>query len=221
MGLNLNTEQLKKYRIPWECPPDAYRGQCHINMLRKMQASFAWDWGPSFPSMGIWKPVYLQAFDDAAIQYVVPRVEYSPNNDETYDVVVDTYFETNKAGVLTGTLTATMYVNDGEQVSKSFEVDARIDDNNELVQSVTLTVDRSSVDLWWPNGYGSQPLYELVVEFTSAADHSTISKKVKIGVRFVELVQDPLGKWPIDFFSIRSYLFLLQNQNCIACTSHL
>lgn len=167
-----------------------------------MQASFSWDWGPSFPSMGIWKPVYLQAFDEAAIEYVVPRVEYSPNNDETYDVIVDTYFETNKAGVLTGTLTATIYVNEGEQVSKSFEVDARIDDNNELVQSVTLSVDRTSVDLWWPNGYGSQPLYELVVEFTSAVDHSTISKKVKIGVRFVELVQDPLGKWQLAVFSI-------------------
>lgn len=25
-----------------------------MNFLRKMQASFAWDWGPAFPSVGIW-----------------------------------------------------------------------------------------------------------------------------------------------------------------------
>lgn len=42
------------YNIPVNCPPEAYRGECHVNMIRKMQASFSWDWGPSFPSVGIW-----------------------------------------------------------------------------------------------------------------------------------------------------------------------
>ena len=27
--------------------------------IRKAQYSFGWDWGPSFPTMGIWQPVYL------------------------------------------------------------------------------------------------------------------------------------------------------------------
>lgn len=30
----------------------------------KEQRSFSWDWGPSFPTMGLWKEVRLVAFDE-------------------------------------------------------------------------------------------------------------------------------------------------------------
>lgn len=39
---------------PPECPPARYNGECHMNFLRKMQASFSWDWGLAAPSMGLW-----------------------------------------------------------------------------------------------------------------------------------------------------------------------
>ncbi len=39
----------------------------HVNfifsVLVKEQSSFSWDWGPSFPTMGLWKGVQLEAFD--------------------------------------------------------------------------------------------------------------------------------------------------------------
>lgn len=47
-------EQAKQYPVPPACPPSVYNGECSVNHLRKMQASFAWDWGPAFPSMGLW-----------------------------------------------------------------------------------------------------------------------------------------------------------------------
>ena len=34
----------EKYSIPPVCTPDVQSGECHANMLRKMQASFSWDW---------------------------------------------------------------------------------------------------------------------------------------------------------------------------------
>ena len=40
--------------VPPDCPPERYHGECHMNMLRKMQASFGWDWGLAAPSMGLW-----------------------------------------------------------------------------------------------------------------------------------------------------------------------
>lgn len=46
-------EQDAIYHIPPDCYSDDY-GECHANMIRKMQASFSWDWGPAFPSVGIW-----------------------------------------------------------------------------------------------------------------------------------------------------------------------
>lgn len=56
--------------VPPDCPPKEYNGECHMNMLRKMQASFSWDWGPAAPSVGIWKPVELEIYEVAVIRDV-------------------------------------------------------------------------------------------------------------------------------------------------------
>jgi len=37
---------------------------------RKIQSSFGWDIAPAYPSVGIYKPIYLEAFAEASIQYV-------------------------------------------------------------------------------------------------------------------------------------------------------
>ncbi|XP_039283054.1 beta-mannosidase-like [Nilaparvata lugens] len=50
----LDLSSHSNYSIPPECPDAVQSGECHINFLRKMQASFSWDWGPAFPSVGIW-----------------------------------------------------------------------------------------------------------------------------------------------------------------------
>lgn len=46
--------------IPPYCPSPAQRGECHVNFIRKMQASFSWDWGPAFPSVGIYKDIEIE-----------------------------------------------------------------------------------------------------------------------------------------------------------------
>lgn len=53
-------KQNKGKVIPPYCPSPAQRGECHINFIRKMQASFSWDWGPAFPSMGIYKNIDIE-----------------------------------------------------------------------------------------------------------------------------------------------------------------
>ncbi|XP_071518436.1 beta-mannosidase isoform X2 [Panulirus ornatus] len=47
--------QAAQYVVPPKCVPPSYQGECHANHIRKMQASFSWDWGPAFPSSGIWR----------------------------------------------------------------------------------------------------------------------------------------------------------------------
>ncbi|CAF4354563.1 unnamed protein product, partial [Rotaria sordida] len=50
--------------------------------------------------------------------------------------------------------------------------------------TVTLSVPNEHVQLWWPNGYGDQPLYELIVSNNNQSIDSRF-----IGFRTVELVQ--------------------------------
>ena len=52
-----------RHEVPPKCIVPEYRGECHANHIRKMQASFAWDWGPAFPSMGIYAPIHLESYD--------------------------------------------------------------------------------------------------------------------------------------------------------------
>ncbi|XP_026682406.1 beta-mannosidase-like [Diaphorina citri] len=51
-------------------------------------------------------------------------------------------------------------------------------------------VKKNLVKLWWPNGYGDQPLYNLNVLITYK--DFKLSKTVTIGFRTVRLVQDPV-----------------------------
>jgi beta-mannosidase len=57
-------EQEKKYgKLPVELNTERV-------YIRKAQYSFGWDWGPSFPTMGLWKPVYLVQRSKTYIQSV-------------------------------------------------------------------------------------------------------------------------------------------------------
>ena len=47
-------KQLVDHLVPPKCVVPAFKGECHANHIRKMQASFSWDWGPAFPNMGVW-----------------------------------------------------------------------------------------------------------------------------------------------------------------------
>jgi beta-mannosidase len=51
-----------------------YNGECHMNLLRKMQASFAWDWGLAAPSMGIWKDASIDVYDSIIIRDVTYKL---------------------------------------------------------------------------------------------------------------------------------------------------
>lgn len=37
-----------------------FHGESHVNMVRTMQASFGWDWGPALPSQGIWYTIFTR-----------------------------------------------------------------------------------------------------------------------------------------------------------------
>lgn len=77
--LNLNSDR----EIPPTCPPNVYNGECHINLLRKMQASFAWDWGLAAPSMGLWKEAHLEYYDSINIRDITYKLIDGPLDNQT------------------------------------------------------------------------------------------------------------------------------------------
>jgi beta-mannosidase len=69
-----------------------------------------------------------------------------------------------------------------------------------------LSVQIPNPELWWPNGYGSQPLYDLEV---TLRDGETVldQRNYRIGLRIIELRQDP-DQWGKEF-TFESTLLLI------------
>ena len=157
---------------------DAMRGFPH---LRKAHCMFGWDWGPRLPDAGIWRDVKLIGFDTARIDSVYITQKHEENR-----VTLQPAIDVERIGE--------------EHLRRFGRDDARLDglnfritvtdpDGRKAVYSRAEALDGIRVEnpqLWWPNGYGSQPLYEVEVELLAdspARDTVLDSWKRRIGLR--------------------------------------
>ena len=147
---------------------------------RKAPYSFGWDWGPRLVTSGIWKPIKLNFWNNFRI------------NDLhfTQKIVEDNAFIKAEAEVLSfldnQIVTAKIFV-DNEIITKDFVHLKK--GNNKL--SIPFTIDE--FERWWPNGMGSQKLYDARLEISFENYISKASKS--IGLRTIELVtqKDSIG----------------------------
>lgn len=170
------------YIVPPVCPPPEFHGECHPNFIRKAQSSFSWDWGPAFPTVGIWRNISIIAYNTAFLEAVTVNTSWSPNND-TWRLTVAVYLLTS-------------------DVAQNGTVRIRISELGlQQEESVTLAPGRANytftyemgakVEKWWPNGYGGQKLYDLQVTFLGE-DNEQSSRSYRVGFRQIELVQEEL-----------------------------
>ncbi|MEU0489849.1 glycoside hydrolase family 2 protein [Nocardiopsis sp. NPDC006139] len=145
------------------------------NMVRKMACSFGWDWGPDLQTAGIWKPVRLERWTTARLAGVRPLVTVDPDGTGRVEVHADI----ERAGEDTPlVLTATVA---GRTATAALAADAA---------SGTVTVEVPDADLWWPVGYGDQPLYDLDVTLgRDGAEPDTAHRR--IGFRTVTVDTEP------------------------------
>ncbi|GAB3537952.1 glycoside hydrolase family 2 protein [Arthrobacter tecti] len=123
------------------------------NAIRKMACSFSSDWGPHLPTSGLWKPIGLERWDGVRLDEVQPRVRV---DDGRGLIDITARLERTRPG--DATLIAHLWHPDGSR--SRTESSGSGDELN-----ITMTVD--SPNLWWPRGYGDQPLYRLTIELWS------------------------------------------------------
>lgn len=171
--------------VPPDCTPYSYNGECHVNFLRKMQASFAWDWGPAVPSVGIWKQVELLGYDD---DIRISDITVSLELQSTFWLISTTTYISGSLNSCVNVIS--LDLGDFEPVISSQPVSVK--DVSDLigVRNI-LKVPQDKVSQWWPNGFGNQPLYNLTSSFISGSSFVR-NKTVKIGFRTVRLVQEPV-----------------------------
>ncbi|MFD6097337.1 glycoside hydrolase family 2 protein [Nocardiopsis flavescens] len=147
------------------------------NMVRKMACSFGWDWGPDLQTAGIWKPVRLERWTTARLARVRPLVTVDADGTGRVEVHADL----ERAGDGTPlVLTAAVA---GRTATATLAAGA---------SSGTVTVEVPGADLWWPVGYGGQPLYDLDLTLAArdGADALDTAHR-RIGFRTVTVDTEP------------------------------
>ena len=125
---------------------DAMRG---FPYLRKAHCMFGWDWGPRLPGCGIFRPVRITGYDEACIDSVYVRQNHAEGS-----VVLTFEPELEYAGGKTDGHCCT-----AEVLSPEGDLIFRADASEEF----TISEPR----LWYPAGYGEQPLYKVRVNLES------------------------------------------------------
>ncbi|MGC9440450.1 glycoside hydrolase family 2 protein [Streptomyces sp. WG5] len=141
--------------------------------IRKMASSFGWDWGPTLVTAGIWRPVRLERWSTARLAGVRPlvTVEGGTGRVEVRVEVERTARGADRSLAVRATVAGV-------------ETHAAVDGTRAL-----LTLDVPDVSLWWPRGYGAQPLYDLEVALVEDGPEARTldSWQRRIGFRNVEL----------------------------------
>ncbi|XP_054162137.1 beta-mannosidase-like [Oppia nitens] len=170
--------------------------------IRKMAASFGWDYGPSFPTQGIWKDIGLEVYDMGIIRDIVVKTNRSmsrwtlnlivflelttPPTDRVLNTKFDISLDEN---VLISRRKHLLKTNSNEEISVMFEIKIP---------------DTFPITLWFPNGVANntQKLYELKVNvsFVDNNNNEWSSLTKKIGFRTIRLVQKPVKPMGLTFY---------------------
>lgn len=138
-------------------------GRCQV--IRKQQCQFGWDWGPRFVTAGIWRDLRVEGWGANRLDDI--------------------------------RLTQT-HVDDGSVVLSLAPEVAKPDPSAEchwelafgqvvIAQGTGTSITIAHPQLWWPNGHGAQPLYDLHVEVKTALGKSIGRWHRRIGLRTVSL----------------------------------
>ena len=160
----------RSQQLPYEIPYNPAPVQApHINLIRKTPCHGGWDWGICLMVLGIYGEIYLESVAEARIEYVTTVQEYHP---DLCRVHVTAEVEAVAGGE------TDFHVVLGESAHSSR---VRLEAGS---NSLTAIVDIEHPKLWWPNGYGEQPLYDLTVRVGDS------EVKKRLGLRRLEVVTE-------------------------------
>jgi beta-mannosidase len=151
--------------------------------MRKTPSHFGWDWGPRLPSIGIWQQISLESANRGRLGEVRFDQEHNPGVVSlTARVQADLWDPGESRYMLRLRITGP------EREVWLLDAPAR----SQAAMTVTIT----NPQLWWPNGYGAQPLYTAEIELLGPEEEIVDARAYTIGLRDVSLqqVDDEYGR---------------------------
>lgn len=166
---------------PYYCTSDTVNG---FSLVRKAHSTYGWDWGPKLPDMGIWRAISIISYREAKISDIYIRQHHEEEKVTLqFDVEIEKFIRDVKTD-----LEITVASPDGEEWKNNINGIERKD-------SYYITIENPQ--LWWCNGFGKQPLYEITFVLKSGENILEIQKK-KIGLRTLT-VRTEKDQWGESF----------------------
>lgn len=150
------------------------------NAIRKMACNFGWDWGPVLVTSGIAGPLGLEEWSTARLAQVRPRVAVNGDRGQ-----VGLHVDVETAEDQDLLLEVAVFDPDGAACAEQrVELAAGVD-----AADIELVVEDPA--LWWPRGYGEQPLYTVATRLRDRGGEVLEERSSRIGFRTAGAVEEP------------------------------
>ena len=194
-------------KLTYQLPAPNDQGEKTSPFTRKAPYQYGWDWGPRFVTSGIWRPLRLEAWDQARINSVqiLTNSIASEAAQLTANVGIETKAPRQASVVLTNLTNGTIVGR--KQVNLAAGA-------NETTFNFTIP----HPALWWPNGLGAHPLYNFKTQVL--IDGRLIDQTAtRTGVRSLELRQQTDGAGKSFMFVINGVPVFAKGANWIPADS--
>jgi beta-mannosidase len=192
-------------------PYDPAKGEYPVSQyMRKAPYSYGWDWGPKFVTMGIWRPVRLDLWDNArSTGFHIAQTSVTADRalvNAALDIVSDI------AGAASVTVKA---ISPEGTVAQTQTLSVVLDRGaNHLVVPMRLL----KPERWYPNGYGAQSRYTFTANLTQAGT-AMVHTQAVTGLRSLEL-RRLADEWGTSFeFVINNVAIFAKGANYVPMDS--
>ncbi len=170
---------------------------------RKAGYHYGWDWGPRFVTSGIWRPVYLAAWNEIKIEDLFIRQVGINGSSATMEAQVTA--ECSSEGVRT----LKVFIDENPVPVISREVMVLKGEN-----IISARFGMENIKLWWPNGMGAQDMYTFRTEL-SGKNGIIASTAVKRGLRTIEVVNESTSKGKTFYLKVNGKPVFMKGANYI------
>ncbi|MEI6033844.1 MAG: hypothetical protein WCS65_06135 [Verrucomicrobiae bacterium] len=203
-------ERDAKRRLPAWNEPDAGRhwGLTGRGYIRKQACQGGWDWGEMALTAGIYKDIRIEGWSGARLAGWRPTQHHAA--DGSVRVALDVTL--GRSGRDMPASVRARLSREGRAVAEA-EICTSSD-------RAGLSLDVAEPELWWPNGMGGQPLYDLEITVASDSGSELDSASARLGLRVLELVREP-DEWGTSFvFSCNGRRFFSKGSNVVPLDQH-
>lgn len=169
-------------------------------VMRKAAYQNGWDWAPRYLNIGIWKDVELHGWSGFKVENVSVLTENLAGNDAEMSANIEVFC-------------------DGEHDLK-FVVQHN---GTELARQIVFAEGKNFVkipfelknaNLWWPNEMGEQHMTDFEIEIYENVK-LVDTKKVKTGVRKIELIEEPDSIGCAMYFKVNGKKVYIKGANYV------